>query len=143
MDELHGLTVEVHLELVGEERVGRQGLCGQRRLRLDQAGLDVLVRQDLGEVGGRLTRLTGKVPGDDRLARLGHLGVAAGVIGVHVRVDDPAYRLVAGELADLRDQLVRERGGHRVHDEDALLADLDRGIDAAAVKHPHVALHVE
>ena len=79
---------------------------GSGRLHLGHPCLDVLVRQDLGEVRGRLTRLTGEVAGDDRLARLGDLGVAAGVIGVHVRVDDPADRLVAGELADLGDQLV-------------------------------------
>ena len=115
----------------------------QRRLHLDQARLDVLVRQDLGEVRRCLTGLTREVARNDRLARLGHLGVAPGVIGIHVRVDDPANGLIAGKLFDLGNQLVRKPSGHRVHDEHPLVADLDRGVDTAAVEHPDVALHVE
>ena len=73
----------------------------------------------------------------------GHLRVAAGVIGVRVRVDDPADRLVARDLLDLGEQLVGKRLGHRVDDQHALVADLDRGVEPAANEHPDVALHVE
>ena len=90
VNELHRLVVEEELVLQAEEGLGRRGLNGQRRLLLGQPVAGVLVRDDLREVGRRLPRLAGEVAGDDRAAGRGHLGVAAGVIGVRMRVDDPA-----------------------------------------------------
>ena len=95
------------------------------------------------ELAAACADLRREVAADDRLAGLGHLGVAAGVIGVHVGVDDPADRLVARDLLDFGNQLVGQRLGHRVHDQHAVVANLHRGVDAAADQHPDVALHVE
>ena len=112
------------------------GLREHRRRRLlavalRQPGGHVLVGEDLRVVGGGLPGLAGEVAGDDRLARFGHLDIAAGVLGVRVRVDDPADRLVARQLADLLDHLVGEPVGHRIDDEHAVVADLHRGVPAA------------
>src|SRR5262245_15373650 len=62
---------------------------------------------------------------------------------MHVRVDDPAYWLVAGDLLHFRNQLVGLRVGHRVHDEHTIVANLCGRVDAVADQHPDVALDVE
>ena len=61
------------------------------------------------------------------------------MIAVDVRVDDVADRALR-QRADRRQDLVRQRRVLRVHDEDAVVADLDRDVAAGADEHVDVAL---
>ena len=143
VNELHRLVVEEELVPGSEEGLGRRGVDRQRRLHRRQPVAGVLVGDDLGEVGRGLPRLAGEVAGDDRPAGRGHLGVAARVIGVGMRVDDPPDRLVARQPLDLGNHRLGQRVGHGVHDQHAVAADLHRGVDEAAHHHPDVALDVQ
>src|SRR5205807_5269817 len=60
-----------------------------------------------------------------------------------MRVDDVANGFVAGELPDLREELVRKRFHHRVDDQHAVVADRHRRIERAADDHPDVPLDME
>ena len=84
----------------------------------------------------------------ERLQRSMRLGadispeVAARVLDVRRRVDDPADRL-RRELADRGQQRLARRGGARVDHEHAFVADLHGDVRARAREQPHVALHVQ
>ena len=75
-------------------------------------------------------------------AGLADRDVAAGVIGMKVRVDDVPNRLV-GQLLDRREQLLAHLRGAGIDDEHALVTDLDRDVAAGAEQHVDVALHRE
>ena len=88
-----------------------------------------------------LTDLPGEVAGDELRAGRGHLEVAAGELRMRVRVDDVADRTRAGERADRREQPIRPRLGHRVHDQHALGSDLHEHVDAARADHRDLSAH--
>ena len=140
---LHGLAVEVQLLLRGEERVRRPR--GERDLGLTLRWRahpfhHVLVRPDERGIGRR-PGLARDVAAGHRLPCRGHLDVPAGVIAVHVRVDDVADRFVAGDLANLGDELVGQRLDQRVNDEDAVLTHGERGVREPSDRKVDVALH--
>ena len=67
--------------------------------------------------------------------------VAADVIGIERRVDDPANRLLR-EIANRREHVVRRRRRTGVDDEHALVAHAEDDVGAAAGQHVHVARDV-
>src|SRR5262249_31425616 len=141
VDRLDGLAVEEQLFLLADVRVGRpRGRRIRRRLpgRRAHAGQHVLVRDDPGaDAGARADVATG-----DRAAQLADRVVAAHVIRVRARVDDVANRLV-GQATDRRHDLVGVRRGPGVHEQDAIVADLERDVAAGSNEHVDVALHFE
>ena len=133
------LAVEAHVLGRREVLVDRKspqalaaarGLAGfERRQRRGHAPHDALVRDDV-----------------QRLERVGRRArerdVAAGVIRVQVRVDQKPDRPLR-QLADLRHQRVRGRGRPGVHEQHAVLSDLDRDVSAGAEDGVHVLLHAQ
>ena len=67
-------------------------------------------------------------------------GPEAGDIGR--RLDDLPDRLVATELADLRQHGRAQFLAARIHDEDTFISDLHGDVLATGRDHPHLALHV-
>ena len=67
--------------------------------------------------------------------------VGAGVIGVHVRVDDDADRLV-GDRTDGREHIGATPSSAGIDHEDAFLAGLHDDVSAGADEHVHLALDV-
>ena len=98
--------------------------AGRRAHRLEH----VFVGDDERALRARFAELAGEISGDQLRARLGNLQVAAGVIGVRMRVHDEANRLVAGDLLDRREQPVGVLLAHRVDDEDPLRPDLEQRV---------------
>jgi hypothetical protein len=84
-----------------------------------------------------------KLPPTIDLPGAGDLLVAARVIGMHVRVDDVANRLVAGDLPDLGEELVGEWLDERIDNQHAFITDLDRCVDEPGIDHPDLTLHVQ
>ena len=101
---------------------------------------NIFMRDDLGARGG-VGQVAGHIRAGDGHARAPHGVVAAGVIGMHVGIDDVLDGLV-GKLANRGDQLVgvlREAGVDHHH---AHIADLHGDVSARALQHINVALHV-
>ena len=60
-----------------------------------------------------------------------------------VGVDDVANRLVAGEPTDFRQNRLGQTLGSGIHEQHALVADLDGDVHGPGIDHPDVALHVQ
>ena len=96
------------------------------------------MRDDLRALRGILN-IEGDVAAGNRAAGLADVLVPAGVIGMHVRVDDVANR-AGRQRANGRKNLVREWRVLRIDDEHAVLPDLHRDVAARADEHVDVAL---
>jgi hypothetical protein len=88
------------------------------------------VRHDANWLGGACASLL-----DERL-------VAACVIVVDVRVDDRVNRL-GGQRPDRRDHLWRYGGGCCIHEQHAVLANLDSDVHATHYEHVHITLDMQ
>ncbi len=122
------LAIEEEIALRFEERGERQ--FRDRTSRLGHPREHTLVRDD----GGRIA-----VDGD---AGLRDGFVAAGVVRVRVRIDQPANGLVRREPADCREHLGARRRRSAVDDEHAVLAGLHGDVRPRADEHVDVALDV-
>ena len=101
------------------------------------------MRDDERAARAFLTELLREVSGDQLRAGLRNLQVAARVIRVRMRVDDEANRLVAGHLSNCLEHVVRILLALRVHDEHALLTDLDHRIARGPRQQIYLAVDFE
>ena len=142
MNQLDRFVVEEELLVVTEEGVGRpRGERPRRRFarRRAHAPEDVLVREDVGRVQPE-SRVAWSVSAERPAGRRDQL-IGAGVIVVHVRVDDEADRLVR-DRADGGEHVGATPSSAGIDDEDAFLAGLYDDVSAGADDHVHLALDV-
>ena len=103
----------------------------------------LLRRQDRRDPAEKIARdPDGARGGEQRLPRLGQRLVAADVIGIGARVDDVADR-PRRELLDRGHDRAGLRGLPGVHDDDAVLADLDADVGARTGDHEEVRAKLE
>ena len=144
VDQLNAFAVEVHVLFGLEERIGRPRAERRRRpgARRRAHRLEhVFVSDDEGALRARFAELAREISGDQLGAGAGNLQVAAGVIGVRMRVHDEANRPVAGHLLDRREEPVGVFLAHRVDDENALRPDLEQGVAGSAGEEVDLPVH--
>ena len=128
MQQLDRLAVEVQIlaaaevGIAGLRNEGNLGLAGRR---IDHALEHVIVRQDLHDLPLQIARRVADVALILSAAEAGQRFVASGVLGMEVGVDDVAERLV-GQLADRRQNFLRQRRGSGIHQQHSRRARFGR-----------------
>ena len=126
-----GFAVQEEVARGREEGVHRQRAGRCVRVGLDRGGHHAVVGILVAHHARRL-----RSAGAELHQRL----IAAGVIAVQVRVDDGVDWFVR-QRADGREQLRRHRRGPGVHEQHAIVTNLDRHVAGTAREQVHVLLH--